>query len=123
LDPETVLWWLGQSNEARNQVIDATGRMEDALNAFAAWVQEQPVAGFWGNGAGFDNVILKEAYRRQGLQLPWRFDQDRCYRTVKARSNVELRRRGTHHHALDDALSQANHLIDIWADSALSASN
>jgi hypothetical protein len=69
----------------------------------------------WGNGAAFDNVILASAYRALRLTPPWKFYNDRCYRTMKAAySDVKMPRTGTHHNALDDAISQANHLIEIW---------
>lgn len=116
MDPETVVWWLKQSDAARKQLINATGDMDDALNSFAQWVQAIPPTGVWGNGAGFDNALLAQAYRRQAKPAPWPFDLDRCYRTEKSLSHIEMaERHGTHHNAVDDAQSQAQHLIDIWA--------
>jgi len=71
----------------------------------------------WGNGAAFDNVILASAYRQANITQPWLFWNDRCYRTVKALSPaVTMQRNGTHHNALDDAESQARHLIDMLAN-------
>lgn len=52
--------------------------------------------------------------RAAGLEQPWAFWNDRCYRTLKARSELKIARTGTHHNALDDAKSQALHLITIW---------
>jgi exodeoxyribonuclease VIII len=44
----------------------------------------------------------------------WEFWKDRCYRTIKnCYPDVPFDRRGTHHNALDDARSQALHLIAI----------
>ena len=64
------------------------------------------------NGAAFDNVILASAYRRNGTRQPWQFLNDRCYRTMKAQyPAVKMQRNGTHHNAVDDAESQARHLI------------
>ena len=71
-------------------------------------------AHIWGNGAAFDNVVLASAFRATGMQVPWAFWNDRCYRTVKSLfSNVKLKRSGTHHNALDDAVTQAKHLLEI----------
>jgi hypothetical protein len=70
----------------------------------------------WGNGADFDNVILSSAYRNTGHVTPWGTYKNRCYRTIKsANRHVAMARTGTHHNALDDAKSQAQHLIRIWA--------
>jgi len=78
----------------------------------------EPLAldGMWGNGASFDNVILSETYLRLGMKAPWPFWKNKCYRTAKGMyPAVEINRSGTHHNALDDARSQAEHLIAIDA--------
>lgn len=117
MDASTVIWWLQQEDEARSEIVRASGDMRAALTAFRTWVETiDDLEGVWGNGASFDNVLLVQAYRRQGEKAPWPFWLDRCYRTVKNFSTVPLHREGTHHNALDDAISQANHLVDIWAE-------
>lgn len=116
MSPSTVLWWLRQSDMARGDMFDAKTPIQDALHEFSEFVErfasESP--GVWGNGASFDNVILAETYRRFGLEEPWAFWQDRCYRTVKNMyPDVKMERLGVHHNAQADALSQARHLIEI----------
>ena len=70
----------------------------------------------WSNGAGFDNVVLSSAFRRIGMEQPWPFRNDRCYRTMKAQHpEVKMQRVGTHHNAVDDAESQARHLMAMMA--------
>lgn len=117
IDPSTVMWWLKQSDAARAAVgVDAI-HIQDALGRFSAWLSKRADASelrMWGNGAGFDNVVLARAYNRAHRPAPWRFFNDRCYRTMKAqRPDVAFERTGTHHHALADAVSQAQHLIAI----------
>ena len=68
----------------------------------------------WGNGAAFDNVILRTAYERLGLKAPWNFWDDRCFRTVKAlHPEVEYVKSGAAHNALDDAKNQALYLMKV----------
>lgn len=118
MDASTILWWLDpERDEARRDWL----RMErvdlgSALNGFALWVQSAPTLAIWGNGSTFDNVILRGAYAAAGLDYPVKFRQDYCYRTMKAQSAVTMVREGTHHNALDDALSQAKHLQAIWRE-------
>jgi hypothetical protein len=114
MDADTVLWWMQQDNNAKAEVFNATGDAELSLLAFTNWLRLRDISGVWGNGASFDNVILAQTYRRFDQPQPWPFWLDRCYRTVKNFSDVEMVREGTHHNALDDAVSQANHLIAIW---------
>ena len=65
-------------------------------------------------GADFDNSILNFAFTKAGIPIPWSPWSGRCYRTIKSIFNgVKLSRKGTYHNALDDAKTQALHLIDI----------
>jgi len=117
VDPKTVLWWMDQSGEARSSLREDKKEILTALYEFREWLKPVKPEGVWGNGASFDNVILSETYKRMGLEPPWPFWTDRCYRTMKNMyPQVEMERVGTHHNALDDAMSQANHLIKIWRE-------
>lgn len=121
IDPSTVMWWMRQNDDAR-AALSAGGAVDivTALDAFDAWVDSatghnrDALKGVWGNGASFDNTLMSESYKRLGFNPPWPFWKDRCYRTVKSMfPNVPMERSGTHHNALDDAISQAKHLIEI----------
>jgi len=116
IEAGAVICWLKESKKARAAILEAEGEDEwPALCDFTAWLKADELSGLWGNGAAFDNAILSQTYRRYGQEAPWRFSLDRCYRTVKNFSPIEMDRSGTHHHALDDAVSQAKHLVAIWA--------
>lgn len=115
MDASTVLWWM--SDELRQACKDwlESKRVDlpTALEAFAMWFGNESLP-LWGNGATFDNVILRSAYKATGLEAPWKFYHDRCYRTMKnAAPGVEIKRVGQHHNAVDDAITQAQHLQDI----------
>jgi hypothetical protein len=121
IEPGTVLWWLAQSDDARKALTDDIAEpIGNVLEQFRMFIVALPaIAGVWGNGATFDNVLLAEAYKRLGMEAPWPFWKDRCYRTVKnLYPAVELVRVGTLHNALADARTQAEHLIAINADAA-----
>ena len=111
ISASTVLWWMEPDRaDARHELLKHTQvDLATALDGFATWMGAPlPV---WGNGAAFDNVILRSAYEAIGLTCPWDFWDDRCYRTLKNLNlKVKLERSGTHHNALDDACTQAEHL-------------
>ena len=112
MDPSTVLWWMKQSDEARAQFERKGASLTEALEEFSNWIGED--AKVWGNGASFDNAILSNAYRKSDIEQPWKFWNDRCYRTVKNLfPKKKLERAGVHHNAVDDAKSQANHLMQM----------
>lgn len=114
LDASTVLWWMHPDrDEAREVFVDKELKpLDQALFLFEAWMGgDRPV---WGNGATFDNVILRNAYKAAGRRCPWHFRNDRCYRTMAAVfPDAKWERIGTHHSAVDDAATQAAHLQRI----------
>lgn len=133
IDPDTVLWWLGQSDEARAAITaskyhDAggTGRLQltEALLDFCDWIDghSQKVTAMWGNGAGFDNVILASAYRALDIDTPWQFWQDRDVRTIVDLGRTlcdfdpkkEMPFEGVAHTALADAKHQARYVSAIY---------
>ncbi len=115
MDVSTVLWWMKQSDAAR--AIYTTDKpkpkLPSVLDALIEWFGGRDIP-VWGNGATFDNVILRNAFNACGHEAPWSYWNDRCYRTMKSlHPDVKMARTGTHHNAYDDAVSQANHLINI----------
>lgn len=117
VDASTVMWWMDpQRAEAREvmMAVDAADRLplNTALVRFAQWLGgDRPV---YGCGPAFDNTILRSAYEMVGLPPPWEFWNDRCYRTIRSEHReVPVVRQGVFHNALDDATTQALHLINI----------
>lgn len=123
IDASTILWWMQQSDEARKSTF--TGDrvpLGDALYQFSKWFgEDRPV---WGNGATFDNVIVRSGFAAVRLPVPWKFWNDRCYRTMKnLRPDVKMERVGVAHNALSDAISQALHLQKIYSALGLSTTS
>lgn len=115
ISPATVVWWLNQNTQAK-KLFSESSLLESSLsNSMASFIRfVSPEDLIWGNGVGFDNIVTHSLFKSFGL-TPWDFRADRCYRTVKSMfSDIKLDRVGTYHNALDDAKSQALHLIKIW---------
>lgn len=118
VDASTVMWWMKQSEDARFALSLDTIRLSSALISFSKWIGDNVI--MWGNGSAFDNVILANSYRKLNYEVPWKFWNDRCYRTVKNMfPNTKIIRMGTHHNALHDAQTQAGHLLNIFDDNDL----
>lgn len=124
-DVATIDWWAKQDPDVA-QILDLAQDPEiavplsDALTDFSFWLAGYgPDVRIWGNGADFDNPILAAAYRAAGIDLPWESYSGRCYRTLKnLRRDVPFVRIGSHHNAVDDAVSQAAHAVRILRDIA-----
>lgn len=125
-DPDTLKWWSEQNEAARKAVFSpvdavpvrmALNRFSDFLTSvsFVDEVSDRREVCVWGNGAGFDQPILAAVYRADGLpKLPWKFWNDRCYRSLKSvRHGVPFNPPKIAHHALEDAKAQARHAVRI----------
>lgn len=119
ISADTMAWWSRQSPQAR-ELLDivqrrSTPSLTDALQMLRAFLGKQTDVKLWGNGADFDNPILAVAHHRVKLKQCWNAYNGRCYRTVKnIAPGPKLVRSGTHHNALDDAKSQALHMIELF---------
>lgn len=128
-DDETVAWWRKQSPEAQRvlaEVETSPHTVRDALTAFADFIHDRVGANavrVWGNGADFDNAILAHTYGLLGMKAPWRFWNNRCFRTLKTigKGVEQPPRLGVHHDALDDARHQAIWACSIFANLPLTA--
>ena len=112
----TLKWWMKQSDAARAVFNDLRALpLELVLDKFRAYIgRDHQTVRIWGNGSDFDNVILANLYKSFKQVPPWDFFNNRCYRTLKSMvPAVRMARKGTHHNALDDAISQAEHAIAI----------
>ncbi|OWQ00583.1 exodeoxyribonuclease VIII [Escherichia coli] len=124
IDRDTIKWWLKQSREAQSAIMTDEIPLDDALLQLREFIDENSGEFFvqvWGNGANFDNTILRRSYERQGIPCPWRYYNDRDVRTI-----VELGKaidfdprtaipfEGERHNALDDARYQAKYVSVIW---------
>lgn len=115
MDPQTVIWWLGQSEEARRELTNPDNvPLAKTLQEFSDWLPAG--AEVWGDGAAFDNVLLSCAYEALRMPRPWGYRNDRCYRTLRnLRPDIERQQdtAAVKHHALHDAEQQARHLMNI----------
>ena len=124
IDRDTIKWWLKQSREAQSAIMTDEIPLDDALLQLREFIDENSGEFFvqvWGNGANFENTILRRSYERQGIPCPWRYYNDRDVRTIvelgkaidfDARTAIPFE--GERHNALDDARYQAKYVSVIW---------
>jgi hypothetical protein len=127
-DGSTIKWWLKQNSEARAELVaDDAPLAWEALTRLHDFIEKNAIPNdlkflqVWGNGASFDCVLLRAAFGRADLEIPWQWWNDRDVRTV-----VEMGRalgfdpkrnspfNGDRHNALDDAVHQALYVSEIW---------
>ena len=113
-------WWAGQSDAARAEAF-----------AMPEWTNSMTLLKFtqffdhddynvWGNGSDFDNVIVKSLFGTYGFTLPWKYNKNRCFRTIRETvydnfpflKNDQIKPELAHH-ALSDAKAQALDLLRL----------
>lgn len=122
LDASTVLWWLGQDKAAQDKIIEGQSNAEhlfDVLSGLCNFIKSDSQV--WGNGATFDNAIVKNAFDKCGITPPWKFWNDRDVRTIVElgyqigfNPKRDMPFEGVRHDSLDDAIHQAKYVSAIW---------
>ena len=114
-EAHTIIWWFEQDADARARMLHAMKNgvgLPMALVGFSQWVDNNTVDDrkVWGNSPAMDCVALRGAYSRCGMEAPWKFYNERDYRTLRAEAPEVERLRKADHNALGDADAQLEHL-------------
>lgn len=118
IEPFTVLWWMDQSQDARDFITKGKhvelDQALDQLRAAFNWKSKK----VWCNGATFDFPILTAAHNAIGKSVPWEFWNCHDYRTIKNIVGRDVHEAckvepSVAHNALADAVAQAQTLINM----------
>ena len=120
LNPSTIMWWLGQLQEARDAVRFSAFDIRSVLTDFSEFIAEHSSHKSvrpWGNSSTFDLTVVGTAYKRSGITQPWHYLNERDFRTVRnmypqVEYDPESKGKGAHN-ALADAVFQSEHLFKI----------
>ena len=112
LDANTVLWWLKQSEQARNAVFSDPKNIVtvfEGLNQFLA-----PAKRIWSH-ATFDFVTLLETMKQLSIKPAFSSKSSMDLRTLVylggRGTTVDAAREGIHHDALDDCKHQVKYCV------------
>lgn len=117
LNIDTWNWWLRQEPTLFRKLLEGTFSIPEALAKFdEAW---KMFADFdckiWGNGANFDEPIMSNLYRTNGMKMPGHFSASRCVRTIKAICPlVPYVKSTTLHDGESDAIAQAQFVQNCY---------
>ncbi len=110
VDPNTLRWWKKQNSKAWEQATARAQPTEGELKRFLKWWYSHKGKFLWSQGSNFDGPLLEALFHAFGAKEPWRFHETRDTRTVYQMCHVkssDIKRDGTYHNALDDAMHQA----------------
>lgn len=123
IDNSTLQWWSTQSKAAKKALTHIEPMtVEDALTSFNLWIEEAVTVEpkdvkLWGNGSNFDNVLIRNLYRRSDVDfvLPYWCDND--VRTLVTLANIntkDYKFTGTKHNGIDDCKHQVKYCVDAY---------
>lgn len=111
VDYSTIMWWMQQSNEAREMLIYNKDTLYNSITSFLNWIDETwnfDDCLYWSMST-FDFPILNWAIKNEIADtqgLPYTMARD--YRTIKDLLKLEYPPfEGVKHNALDDARNEA----------------
>lgn len=124
ITPSTLVWWMSQSAEAQEAFKASVEYKNDPAINPTLYESVLEIVNYargakavWGNGAAFDNTIMRSLSYGLKTKDEWPWNKDACYRTIanlaRAKAGTDWypkNNRGVHHNALDDAIWQAKAL-------------
>jgi hypothetical protein len=117
---DTMQWWSEQAEEVREEALGEEGRipvtqMLQELNRFLVGANN-----IWAQGTVFDIGILEHLYRQYDMVPNWQYWQITDSRTLfKIHGDPRVKGKAGLHNALEDCVSQAQAVQQIYADIGL----
>ena len=116
IDGDTLEFHFAQAPDsiqkmAQRKILD----VKEGLDIISNFIKANNITSIWGNGATFDNVILRNLYARHLKAFPLGFWTDRDLRTAVDIYNIDVGAVpfvGIKHYCLDDARHQVKILTD-----------
>lgn len=125
MDPATIVWWMKQSDKAREHFINTQEHghtLDEALLRFSKWFHFVEGQSVWGNSNRFDCGILAEAYRLLSTNIPWNGKKERDMRTYILDYPDEYQSsdiRKTNHTPIEDCLYQIKVVQQVYQNKAM----
>lgn len=115
IDPDTVKWWLQQSQQAIGDTfLGETVTLSHALNELYELIKRSGIERVWANSPTFDLAALKHAYNQIGHKCPWTYRQECDVRTTSTILKLYgqdvadwVKFEGTAHNPVDDCIYQS----------------
>ena len=120
ISASTVAWWFGQNVARDGLLIGEQLELGEALRFFCAWIDRHVTPNtdlkIYQQGS-LDSLWLNNAGARNGVKMPWMYQNVFCARTLWAHAGDTpvgfVDYDGVEHNALDDAFFVANRMLEV----------
>lgn len=117
VNPRTLEWWGKQKiNHMQFDEPDVDNRT--VCKEISDVIKRMKPQTVWGCGPQFDLILLEAYFKFYGVDLPWSYKQERCFRTMRelfGSCAEDLVFEGTEHDPIDDATYQIKALDKIMS--------
>jgi hypothetical protein len=117
-EADTVYWWLEQQQSVREEMSRDRKELYRVLQDLQGMIGRcAPDVQVWGNGLGFDIIILRSAYEAIFKNTPWHHTKERDVRTLVSllpEVKADTAFRGLKHHPLADCRHQIEYCSEIY---------
>lgn len=114
IDASTLEWWMTQRADIMRLMFhddkNPPVTLSDAMGDLHEWFMKYNLVYPWGNSASFDLGILANGMKVSRVAIPWKFFNERCYRTVTSLVNVDLPKPEDAHNPVSDCKYQIKKL-------------
>jgi exodeoxyribonuclease VIII len=111
----TVEWWKEQPPEVWKGIRENSVSITEGMERFKNFCGKSEF--YWGNGAGFDMPIIRNACHVIGMEPWWKYYNLMCYRTLINLHGLDNKKlsagREGYHDSVSDAIFQAETLLKI----------
>lgn len=113
VDPDTLNWWMGQSDAAKKVFSEKAQDFKSILQTLSGILDKYRPLTVHGNSSTFDVSIMENAYAMYDVKLPWHYTKVNCFRTFRRfiGNNEKVEKTGIAHNALDDARDQVLYMF------------
>lgn len=112
----TLVWWVNRPSEEKKELFDKTLERYDlpkALKNLSEFIKG--CKDIWMQSPNFDAVILENAYKLCGIEIPWKFWNLRDTRTIYSLIDLPAYKlpykNKNHHNAKHDCITQIRNLL------------
>lgn len=115
ISKDTLKFWSNNA-ESFSKIFEKLTRIKDAITSFHEYLNEidNELNFFWCKGTDFDFPILKNAFEKFDLPVPWGYSQIRDIRTIQDPMFYgNFVPKINNHDALSDAINEATVLIAV----------
>lgn len=82
IDEQTLIWWSTQKPELFKELFEDPQPIESVMQSFVNWFNPE-IENVWANSPSFDLVIIKNILKKLNLPVPWKYHNERDFRTLK----------------------------------------